>query len=284
MRKEVIKTLICTLLLTNACTKRIDREIEIQEHKINIGDYSINYKDSGKGKYTIILEAGLGMDSETWIDIQAKLSENYRMISYDRAGYGKSDDSEAPRTIDNIAKDLKLLLDTIKAPAPYVLVGHSLGGYVIRHFIELYPEKVSGMVMIDSYHENLFKMLRASVSESDWEKYLGTGNVNKDTLRGFESERVEFMETVLSNDDFKIPTEIPVHILTSLEQPDDTNRFVNIVMDLHEKLSLSFVTENENVNQTITKSSGHLIYLDEPELIIGAIENIIRRIELDNKN
>lgn len=278
-RLNIIKLLGCTILFISACTIETDKTVEIKEQKVSIGDYSINCKESGQGKHIIILESGLGMDSETWIEIQTKLSENYRVISYDRAGYGKSDNSESPRTIDNITKDLNLLLETVEAPAPYILVGHSLGGYVIRHFTELYPEKVSGMVMIDSYHENLFKMLRDSTSESDWNKYLGTGQANNDTLKGFESEKVEFMETVLSNDRFKIPSEIPVHILTSLEPSEDTSRFVNVVMDLHEKLNLSFVTDNDNVNQTITKSSGHFIYLNEPELVISAVDNVVNRIE-----
>ena len=283
MRKiNILKLLVCTILFISACTAETDKTVEIIEQKVNIGDYSINYKDSGQGKHIIILEAGLGMDSETWTEIQTKLSENYRAISYDRSGYGKSDNSESPRTIDNITKDLKLLLETIEASTQYILVGHSLGGYVIRHFAELYPENVSGMVMIDTYHENLFKMLRDSVSESDWKKYLGTSQANKDTLKGVESETVEFMETVLSNDRFKIPSEIPVHVLTSLEPLEDTSRFVNVTMDLHEMLSLSFVTENDNVNQTITKSSGHFIYLNEPELVISAVDNVIKRIE--NKN
>ena len=90
------------------------------------------------------------------------------------------------------------------------------------------------------------------------------------------------METVLSNVRFKIPSEIPVHVLTSLEPSEDTSQFVNVIMELHEKLSLSFVTENDNVNQTITKSSGHFIYLNESELVISAIDNVIKRIE--NRN
>lgn len=255
------------------------KTVDIKENKINIGDYSMNYKDSGKGKYIIILEAGLGMSSDTWTEIQTKLSEYYRVISYDRAGYEKSENAKATRKIDNITKDLNLLLEKIEAPAPYILVGHSLGGYVIRKFAEMYPEKVSGMVMIDSYHENLFKMLKDSISENDWNKYLGIKNNAKDTLKGQESERVELMETVLSNEDFKIPNHIPVYVLTSLEPMEDTSRFVQVIMNLHEKLSLSFVLDNDNVNQTITKSTGHFIYIKEPELVIAAIENVVNRIE-----
>ncbi len=284
MKYIILKLLICIVLFNSACTNNKDKPVEIHEQKVSIGDYSINYKDSGKGEYTIVLEAGLGMNSETWTEIQRELSGNYRVISYDRSGYGKSDNAVEPRTINNITKDLKLLLETIEAPAPYVLVGHSLGGYVIRNFEELYPESVSGMVMIDSYHENLFKMLRDSVSETQWNRYLGTAHINRDTLHGLESERVEFMETVLSDDEFKIPKAIPVYVLTSLEPSDDTSRFVNLTMHLHQKLNFSFVIENNNVNQTITKSSGHFIYLEEPKLVIGAIDNVIKRVRDKNSH
>lgn len=50
-------------------------------------------------------------------------------------------------------------------------------------------------------------------------------------------------------------------------------------MDLHKKLSLSIEIDNDHVNQTITKSSGHFIYVEEPELMISTVENVIRRIE-----
>lgn len=278
-RYKIITGIIFIIFLSNACTTETKKTLEIKEQKVNIGDYSINYKDSGKGKHIIILEAGLGMSSDTWTEVQTELSENYRVISYDRAGYGKSDNAKSPRKIDNIVKDLKLLLDKVEAPAPYILVGHSLGGYVVRRFAEMYPEKVSGMVMIDSYHEDLFKMLKDSVSEKDWNKYLGVKNTRKDTLKGFESERVEFMETALSNEKFKIPNHIPVHVLTSLQPSEDTSRFVNVTMNLHKILSLTFLTDNDNVNQTITKSTGHFIYIEEPELVIAAIENVVKRIE-----
>jgi len=282
-RYKIITGIIFIIFLSNACTTETNKTVEIKEQKVNIGDYSINYKDSGKGKHTIILETGLGMSSDTWTEIQAKLAENYRAISYDRAGYGKSENAKAARKVDNIAKDLKLLLEKTEAPAPYILVGHSLGGYVIRKFAEMYPEKVSGMVMIDSYHEDLFKMLKDSVSEKDWNKYLGVETNAKDTLKGQESEKVELMETVLSNEMFKIPNHIPVYVLTSLEPMEDTSSFVNVTMNLHEKLSLSFVLDNENVNQTITKSTGHFIYLEEPELLIGAVENVVNRVEKRNQ-
>ncbi|MDA3942613.1 MAG: alpha/beta hydrolase [Bacteroidetes bacterium] len=279
MKYKTIKWIIFIIFLSSGCKFKTDKAVEIKEQKVNIGDYSINYKDSGKGKHIIILEAGLGMSSDTWTEVQSKLSKNYRVISYDRAGYGKSENTNSKRKIDNITKDLKLLLEKIEAPAPYILVGHSLGGYVIRKFAEIYPEEVSGMVMIDSYHEDLFKMLKDSISEKEWNKYLGVKNNAKDTLKGKESERVELMETVLSNEEFKISNQIPVYVLTSLEPMEDTSRFVNVIMNLHENLSLSFVLDHDNVNQTITKSTGHFIYLAEPELVIAALENVVKRIE-----
>ncbi len=98
-RFKIITLFIFTIFLSSACTNETNRTVDNKEEKVNIGDYSINYKDSGNGKHIIILESGLGMSSDTWAEIQAKLSENYRVISYDRAGYGMSENAKSPRKI-----------------------------------------------------------------------------------------------------------------------------------------------------------------------------------------
>src|SRR5260370_12444877 len=73
-------------------------------------------------------------------------------VSYDRAGPGWSDPAGEPRTARQIAQELHTLLDAAGIPGPYVLVGHSFGGYVNRAFAHLYRDRVAGMVLVDSLH------------------------------------------------------------------------------------------------------------------------------------
>ena len=88
-----------------------------------------------------------------WFRVQPEVAKFTRVCSYDRAVYGWSDPSPAPRTSLQIAKELKALLQSATIPGPYVLVGHSFGGYNVRVFASQYPKDVAGMVLVDSSHD-----------------------------------------------------------------------------------------------------------------------------------
>jgi pimeloyl-ACP methyl ester carboxylesterase len=75
-----------------------------------------------------------------------------RAVSYDRAGHGWSDPAREPRTAQQLAQELHTLLGAAGVPGPYVLVGHSFGGYVNMAFAQLYRENVAGIVLVDSIH------------------------------------------------------------------------------------------------------------------------------------
>jgi pimeloyl-ACP methyl ester carboxylesterase len=102
---------------------------------------------------TVVIEAGSGDDSTLWEDMVRRVSAFARACSYDRAGLGWSDPAPGPRTIDDRAADLHALLVAAKLPAPYVLVGHSYGGYIVRRFAASYPASVQGIVLIDAPDE-----------------------------------------------------------------------------------------------------------------------------------
>jgi pimeloyl-ACP methyl ester carboxylesterase len=84
--------------------------------------------------------------------VQPAVAEFSRAVSYDRAGHGWSDLAREPRAAQQIAQELRALLDVAGVPGPYILVAHSFGGYVSREFAHLYQGKVVGMVLVDSLH------------------------------------------------------------------------------------------------------------------------------------
>lgn len=107
----------------------------------------------GEGSPTVIAEAGNGDFSLTWGLVQPDVAQLTRICVYDRAGYGWSEPSPAPRTAQHMAAELHSLLKNAKIGEPYILVGHSLGGLVVRMYAGLYPEEVAGLVLVDSAHE-----------------------------------------------------------------------------------------------------------------------------------
>lgn len=112
----------------------------------------MNLTCMGEGSPVVLLEAGLG--PSRWGFVQPKMARITRSCSYDRAGMGFSDVGPRPRDAVAVAADLHALLTAAGLKGPYVLVGHSLGGFFVRLFADLYPEQVAGMVLIDPSAED----------------------------------------------------------------------------------------------------------------------------------
>ena len=96
----------------------------------------------------IIIEAGLGHSSAYWTAVMRLIAPFARVYAYDRSGQGDSQTSLLPRTAQNMAQELKLLLEAAGIKPPYVLVAHSFGGVTVREFLELEGEGVQGMVLV----------------------------------------------------------------------------------------------------------------------------------------
>jgi pimeloyl-ACP methyl ester carboxylesterase len=118
------------------------------------GGQHIYLNCTGRGSTTVILEAGAGDFAEVWSLVQPRVAEDTRVCSYDRGGYGWSDPGTRPRTYAQLAIELRTALDRAGEKPPYVLVGQSYGGLVVRGFARRYPHAVKGMVLVDPVHED----------------------------------------------------------------------------------------------------------------------------------
>ena len=117
---------------------------------LDIGGFRLHALVRGQGTPAVILEPGLGGFALQYAHIQSEVSVFTRVLAYDRAGQGWSDCSPNPRTPANLVGDLKALLGKLDLHPPYVLVGHSFGGLLVRFFTGFYPGEVAGVVLIDS--------------------------------------------------------------------------------------------------------------------------------------
>jgi pimeloyl-ACP methyl ester carboxylesterase len=105
--------------------------------------------EQGLGSPTVVLEAGISASSVSWRPVQKELARHCRVLAYDRAGYGWSPRIRTPRTIPQLCEELEAMLKGSGAAGPYVLVGHSFGGLLLRHFAARAPGKVAGLVLVD---------------------------------------------------------------------------------------------------------------------------------------
>jgi pimeloyl-ACP methyl ester carboxylesterase len=98
----------------------------------------------------VVLEAGIAASSVSWSLVQDRVARFTTVLSYDRAGFGRSrDPGSGDGTARAAATDLAALLDRSGLEGPYVLAGHSFGGLIVRIFQQLFPEKTAGLVLVD---------------------------------------------------------------------------------------------------------------------------------------
>lgn len=120
---------------------------------VDIGGFRLHIQCEGEGLPIVVLDSGLGGAASDWRKVQPALAKTNRTCIYDRAGYGHSDSGPLPRSSGRIAAELRTLLMAARLPPPFVLVGHSFGGYNVRLFAGLFPQDTAGVVLIDAPHE-----------------------------------------------------------------------------------------------------------------------------------
>lgn len=120
----------------------------MQRHNKKVNDLTLSYIDEGSGEVILLIHGFCGSPAY-WETIIPQLSENYRVIAPALRGHGKSSAVSDPYTIDDMAMDIKCLLEELQIPK-VIMFGHSLGGYVTLSFAERFPEKLSGLALIHS--------------------------------------------------------------------------------------------------------------------------------------
>jgi pimeloyl-ACP methyl ester carboxylesterase len=121
---------------------------------VDLGGHRLHVSCTGKGSPIVVVENGLGDFSFDWVLVQSRVSRFTRICTYDRAGYAWSDPGPRPRTFAQLNLELRDALAKLGERGPYVLVGHSFGGPVVRNFATTYPHEVAGMVLVDSVQED----------------------------------------------------------------------------------------------------------------------------------
>jgi len=193
---------------------------------VDIGGYKLHITESGTGTPTVILDAGFACFSLVWNLVEPKIATFSHVYSYDRAGLGWSEKSPSPRTSCNMVRELHTLLETVGAPKPYILVGHSFGGLVMQLYANTYPNEVFGLVLVDSSHEHILEISKTfhdqhyqllPWTQRYWHSFLHTYNL--ENVSNFTGIRAVYLYSLLKNGISTIPTSIKGTFLARLLSP-----------------------------------------------------------------
>ncbi|MEO8619649.1 MAG: alpha/beta hydrolase [bacterium] len=116
----------------------------------------------GAGSPTVVLESGLDdFGALSWAAVHDSIARTSRVCAYSRAGIMWSDPSDVPFSTRRVAHDLHAALTGVGEHAPWVLVGHSIGGPYITVFTSQYPAEVAGLIYVDPTHPDQFAQYNA---------------------------------------------------------------------------------------------------------------------------
>jgi pimeloyl-ACP methyl ester carboxylesterase len=146
---------------------RVTREFPAPGQLVDIGGRRIQLDCRGMGTPTVVLESGLdALGSLSWSAVQDSIATTTRVCAYTRAGILWSEAAGAPFSIAGAAKDLHAALNNAGERAPFVLVGHSIGGLYNVKYTELYGSDVAGLVLVDSSHPDQVARLEKATGAS----------------------------------------------------------------------------------------------------------------------
>src|SRR5829696_4975639 len=257
---------------------------------VDIGNRSLFLSCSGTGSPTVILESGLNDTAAVWSAVQGEVTRTTRVCSYDRANVpGGASDSSDPtastrrlRSAAELVADLHALLAAAAVPGPYVLVGHSVGGLIVRLYAATYPGEVVGMVLVDATHEDNWSRLEEEIGPDVWPTAVAqfTQAVAAGVLEplALEATADEVRE---AREDRLLPA-MPLIVLTHTEPPDAATLLPGLSVAASEGLwseqQVDLVTLLPDSRQIFAEGSGHYIQNDRPDLVIDAIADVVEAV------
>jgi pimeloyl-ACP methyl ester carboxylesterase len=273
--------LLAALCLMTA-TPRLSAEIAIakgdnhatatEDKFFDMGGYRLHAVMAGKGKPSVVFEAGMGDGTGSWEKVQPEISKIAQTFSYDRPGLGKSDRAPSPHDLNQSADELHALLQKSGVPPPYILVGHSMGGLIVRVFAYRYPKDTAGMVLVDPADEGTDARLHAKMTPEQWESY-----------RAFMKHHLENpimrldMEAMTSGQEAAAAVPLPSvpKILLSASQSEENSKvFREVAIELHKE----WVQKTPNAELVPVPTSEHYIQVVAPKTVIAAIKKVLTEV------
>lgn len=269
------------------------------EGPFDVGGHRLHLSCIGQGGPAVIMDHGLGGSSADWGKVQSSLATTTRTCVYDRAGYGASEPGPPPRTSARIAAELRTLLQRAGIEPPYLLAGHSFGGYNMRMFASLFPEQTAGLILVDAPNEGQVD----GVFQSQIMRQIDPQGIMKQLWSPQLLEPLSAIDLTPFADLFGYPAKTLQAILAELAafkesseelRAADVHRDTPLVIIMHGLRVLPDGTLGDEMEQEWTRlqrelaaryrrsrfivapQSAHNIPLDQPELVTEAIRRLVQ--------
>jgi len=286
----------CACAACAAHAQRIDslmtpRMVEVDGHNMRVVFSGLEKRKAGSP--VVILEAGLSNSLDVWAELLPQLTPHAPVVAYDRAGMGKSEWDQKTPTPQHVIARLKNMLTQIGAEPPYVMVGYSWGGVLVRYFAGYYPDAVSGIVYVDP-SPIITQSFDDEVAPFD---SVGAGRKGYDALwsgfaammeRSSEAALAEFdvMRTLLARDvsdrDLRSVPDVPVVVLIAakpypffLKVPYDQHAHFKADVRHRVRMLQKWTLDSSQGTLVVSNHTTHAVPREDPELIAWAVKRVL---------
>lgn len=249
---------------------------------VDIGAYKLDVVRAGSGSPAVIFEAGLGDSLSDWTGIWPAVAKRTTVVAYSRVSAG-STGGPADYGARRAVADLHALLAKLQIAPPYVLVGRSYGGLLVRLYTSIYPAEVAGLVIVDGVHEQQVRRWGDldSTYPAAFRAYFDSviRTIPPGAQAGEYRETVRIQAAGSVEGMLPLP-DIPIAVLTSMKvTPGATS--INLTARGHEAwraMHDEWFRRSTNGIHIETSKAGHAIQRDEPQLVIDAIQFVLGRL------
>lgn len=285
-----------------------NEKVQARLNYAKVDGKKIEYILKEKGDYTIVFTGAIGTTLYGWDDIAKSARDDLKVNTfvYNRAGYGFSDIG-ARKSPEEQAKDLKIVLRKAGASEKIILVGEEYGSLVATSFASMYPESVSGMLLIDPYDEETIKTdefkkdLNSRFLRSKFETvgcYFGLTNFLSKIGKTSEVEGFEDSLSGISKEEFSIhktqkryrqAINYEIENLIKYDGNFQTDGFFAdkplYIISKNENEKLAKIGTKELTNVYTTQSTSEIISISDENSIVTGISSILKEVKkIDKKN
>lgn len=247
----------------------------------------------GSGSPTVIFEAGLRSRGDIWnwardgTGVLPRITPSTRACYYDRPGtlahfpnVSRSDPVPMPRSTGEVVTDLHTLLDAAGVPGPYVMVGASTGGLIVRQYASLYPAEVSGLVLVDAISESMESLMKPKQFARYNAYYLQSPS--EDASQYKDLEAIDFHRSFAEMRPLRrTPRRLPVFVLSAnygFSPPTGVwRRFSELVNRTWKRSQLYLARLHPKTRRVVAFGSGHQIHVNRPSLVARFVLRMVAK-------
>lgn len=284
-------------LYENVQVDKIETNNRKPSRAVTVEESKIYYNVTGQNGYTVILESNSGYGSVEWSNVTKKTPKNMRFLYYDRAGYGRSEKIDKPRTPEEEAKELHTLIQKSQYKPPYVFVGNEYGSLIVNAYNKLYGDEIAGVVLINPIENteigalNKIKItsslegqkLLGSIGMMRIAENLGIINLDENVVSGLSKSNSELYKN------FRVNSKYASMKIKELKGLKGSSSDYNWIYDGKKETVILKTSDDLSEDREKVKGFSHVeiaaidgtgtsAVVNDSEVVLNAIENVISRL------